>query len=78
VSALGAVREVVYLGSITRYVVALDDGGTLVAMRQNDESDEGPASEERGRRVRLAWRPQHMTAVDGTAEAQRTHEEVPQ
>jgi len=80
VSALGAVREVVYLGSSTRYVVALDDGGTLVAMRQNDESGDGAASEERGRRVRLAWRPQHMTAVDEvpTAEPQQTPEEVPQ
>jgi putative spermidine/putrescine transport system ATP-binding protein len=79
-SALGTVREVVYLGATTRYVVALDDGGTLVAMRQNDESGEAAASEERGRRVRLAWRPQHMTAVDGSApaEAQQTPEEVPQ
>ena len=80
VSALGAVREVVYLGSSTRYVVALDDGGTLVAMRQNAESDDGAASEERGRRVRLAWRPQHMTAVDEAPPAapQQTPEEVPQ
>jgi putative spermidine/putrescine transport system ATP-binding protein len=79
-TVLGTVQEVVYLGSSTRYVVALDDGGTLVAMRQNDESHDGAASEERGRRVRLAWRPQHMTAVDGrpAAQAQRTHEEVPQ
>jgi putative spermidine/putrescine transport system ATP-binding protein len=81
-SALGAVREVVYLGSSTRYVVTLDDGGTLVAMRQNDESGDGAASEERGRRVRLAWRPQHMTAVDAgegvAAEPQQSPEEVPQ
>ena len=34
-SQLGAVREVVYLGSVTRYVVELDDGETLVALRQN-------------------------------------------
>ncbi|HZV76038.1 MAG TPA: ABC transporter ATP-binding protein [Conexibacter sp.] len=76
----GTVREVIYLGSVTRYVVALDRGGTLVAMRQNDESGEQAASEERGRRVRLAWGPQHMTAVDfgAAAQAQRTHEEVPQ
>jgi putative spermidine/putrescine transport system ATP-binding protein len=80
----GSVREVVYLGAATRYVVALDRGATLVAMRQNDESGEQAASEERGRRVRLAWRPQHMTAVDAGAETgadaeqRRQHEEVPQ
>ena len=88
VSALGTVREVVYLGSTTRFVVALDDGGTLVAMRQNDESGEAATLEERGRRVRLAWRPQQMTAVDagdpaGAAESAAgaqhpEHEEVPQ
>jgi len=79
-SELGAVREVVYLGSTTRYVVALDSGATLVAMRQNDESDDGAASEERGRRVRLAWKAQHMTAVDEVPAAapQQTPEEVPQ
>jgi putative spermidine/putrescine transport system ATP-binding protein len=79
ISETGAVREVVYLGAVTRYVVALDRGGTLVAMRQNDESDEQAVPEERGRRVRLAWGPQHMTAVDGTADPQQPqHEEVPQ
>ena len=79
-SELGAVREVVYLGSVTRYVVALDNGATLVAMRQNDESGDGAASEERGRRVRLAWSAQQMTAVgDAPAAApQQTPEEVPQ
>ena len=79
-SATGTVSEVVYLGSTTRYVVALDDGTTLVAMRQNDASSDGAAWEERGRRVRLAWSPQHMTAVDETpaTEPQQTPEEVPQ
>jgi putative spermidine/putrescine transport system ATP-binding protein len=79
-SELGAVREVVYLGSSTRYVVALDSGETLVAMRQNDESGDGAALEERGRRVRLAWRAQHMTAVDvaSTVQQQPQHEEVTQ
>jgi putative spermidine/putrescine transport system ATP-binding protein len=69
-SASGAVREVVYLGSVTRYVVELDEGQTLVAMRQNLETSAGEALRARGRRVRLAWAPQHATAV-GEAE----HEE---
>jgi putative spermidine/putrescine transport system ATP-binding protein len=79
-SELGTVQEVVYLGSVTRYVVALDDGAALVAMRQNDQSGDGAASEERGRRVRLAWSPQQMTAVDEVPAAaqQQSPEEVPQ
>ncbi len=49
----GAVREIVYLGSVTRYVVELESGETIVALRQNDElAEKGP---ERGERVRLAW-----------------------
>jgi putative spermidine/putrescine transport system ATP-binding protein len=81
ITEAGTVREVVYLGSVTRYVVALDRGGTLVALRQNDESSDEDALQERGRRVRLAWAPQHMTVVASdaaTAEQHREHEEVPQ
>jgi putative spermidine/putrescine transport system ATP-binding protein len=66
----GVVREVVYLGSVTRYVIELDRGETLVALRQNLDHAEHAATAERGQRVRLAWGPQHMGAVDaehGTA-----------
>ena len=40
-TATGHVREVVYLGAVTRYIVELDLGGTLVVMQQNldDELD---------------------------------------
>ncbi len=62
-SAAGAVREVVYLGSVTRYVVDLDEGQTLVALRQNLDTSAGEALAERGRRVRLAWAPQHANEV---------------
>ncbi len=34
-SATGRVRDVVYLGAMTRYIVALDGGGELVVMQQN-------------------------------------------
>jgi putative spermidine/putrescine transport system ATP-binding protein len=61
----GVVREVVYLGSLTRYVVELDRGETLVAMRQNLDSADHAATAERGRRVRLAWGPEHVNPVDG-------------
>jgi putative spermidine/putrescine transport system ATP-binding protein len=62
-TATGTVREVVYLGPVTRYIVALDEGDTLVALRQNLDITAGQALAERGRRVRLAWHPDHSCAV---------------
>jgi putative spermidine/putrescine transport system ATP-binding protein len=63
VVAHGVVREVVYLGSMTRYVVELETGETLVAMRQNIDSSASEVLKERERRVVLAWRSQSATAV---------------
>jgi putative spermidine/putrescine transport system ATP-binding protein len=54
--AAGIVRDVAYLGSVTRYVVELDRGETLVVVRQNLDMSAEQALAERGRRVRLAWR----------------------
>jgi putative spermidine/putrescine transport system ATP-binding protein len=59
----GAVAEVVYLGSVTRYVVALDHGETLVALRQNADSGE-QAAVPRGARVRLAWDPRQINPLE--------------
>jgi len=58
-SETGRIREVVYVGPVTRYIVELDKGGELVAMRQNLETSSQDALNERGNRVRLQWRPQH-------------------
>jgi len=58
-SEAGVIREVVYLGPVTRYIVDLDKGGQLVAMRQNLETSSQDALKERGNRVRLDWRPGH-------------------
>ena len=54
--AAGIVRDVAYLGSVTRYVVELESGETLVVVRQNLEMSAASALQQRGRRVRLAWR----------------------
>ncbi|ROO89668.1 putative spermidine/putrescine transport system ATP-binding protein [Actinocorallia herbida] len=61
--AFGTVAEVVYAGSVTRYVVDLEDGGgRVVAVRQNTSDPAGAASL-RTRRVRLTWDPAHEFAV---------------
>ena len=60
----GTVREIVYLGSVTRYVVELEGGATLVALRQNAGDTEPAADVARGQAVRLAWSPRHVNAVE--------------
>jgi putative spermidine/putrescine transport system ATP-binding protein len=53
----GAVRAAVYLGPVTRFVVALDRGGELSVIQQNLETSSTDVHEMEGKRVRLAWRP---------------------
>ena len=60
-------REVVYVGDVTRFVVELDAGGQLVALQQNLETSSSDVLAFRGRRVVLAWRPDHEFAVVSAA-----------
>ncbi len=62
-SATGRVRDVVYLGSDTRYVVALDAGGELVVTQQNLAVSSMEALAAQGREVRLVWKRQHNFPV---------------
>ncbi|OLD98472.1 MAG: spermidine/putrescine ABC transporter ATP-binding protein [Actinobacteria bacterium 13_1_20CM_4_69_9] len=55
----GRIRDVVYVGMFTRYIVELESGGELTVVRQNLETSSADALESRGRRVRLEWRPEH-------------------
>jgi putative spermidine/putrescine transport system ATP-binding protein len=64
----GEIREVVYIGMVTRYAVDLDDGGTLMVIKQNLETTSGEALEARGKRVRLAWRPEHTYTINSGKE----------
>jgi putative spermidine/putrescine transport system ATP-binding protein len=64
-SEKGRIRAVNYIGMVTRYSVELDEGGELIVIRQNLETTSSQALEAQGRRVRLAWRPEH-TYVIGT------------
>jgi putative spermidine/putrescine transport system ATP-binding protein len=60
---LGRIRDVVYVGMFTRYIVELDSGGELTVVRQNLETSSHDALESRGRRVRLEWRPEHTFEI---------------
>jgi putative spermidine/putrescine transport system ATP-binding protein len=66
----GQVRDVSYIGAVTRYVVDLDGGGEIQVVRQNLEMSSQEALEQRGRRVRVAWRGEHAYAIPGSQEQQ--------
>ena len=65
----GRVQDVIYLGSDTRYVVALDVGGELVVTRQNLETSSMHALVARGRGVRLIWKREHVLSLAGSQAA---------
>ena len=60
----GRIEEVTYLGMVTRYRVALDAGGAIVAIRQNLETAAAEALELVGRNARVAWLPEHAYAIE--------------
>jgi putative spermidine/putrescine transport system ATP-binding protein len=61
----GHIAEVIYAGMVTRYIVELDAGEELVVVRQNLETTSAEALRERGRHVRLEWRPEHAFEIEG-------------
>ena len=69
-TATGHVREVVYLGATTRYVVELDAGGSLVVMQQNLTTSSMEALQVRGKAVRLVWRRSNNRPVEAPSGAE--------
>jgi len=63
--ASGRVRESLYAGPTTRFVVDLDGGGELVVVRQNAQTSFADAEELRGQPVTLRWASE-FTRVIGT------------
>ena len=55
----GTVREVIYVGMSTRFVVDLDAGGSLMAVAQNSQANLGDNATRRGDRVTLSWNSEH-------------------
>ncbi len=59
----GAVRDVVYLGSDTRYLVTLDLGGELEVIKQNVTTSSMEVLALKGQRVRLVWDRHHTLPI---------------
>jgi putative spermidine/putrescine transport system ATP-binding protein len=64
----GRIRDVVYAGMVTRFVVELDRGGVLQVVRQNLETSSAEALDAKGREVLLEWRPEHQLEIDNAME----------
>jgi putative spermidine/putrescine transport system ATP-binding protein len=66
-SVAGRIHDVVYLGSHTRYLVAVEGGGMLTVVELNRDAGAGDVHASRGRAVRLVWARVHNRPVSGTA-----------
>ena len=70
----GTIRDVVYAGMVTRFLVELDGGGELQVVRQNLETSSAEALDATGRAVLLEWRPEHQLELHdnpGVTEGER-------
>jgi putative spermidine/putrescine transport system ATP-binding protein len=61
--ANGRVRDVVYLGLYTRYLVELESGGDLVVVEQNLKSTSMDVMKVKGQRTRLSWKKEHINRL---------------
>lgn len=60
----GTVRDVIYLGLYTRYLVELDGGGDLVVIEQNLKTTSMDVLKIKGQRVRLHWNKEHISRME--------------
>ena len=63
--ANGKVRDVVYLGLYTRYLVELEGGGDLVVVEQNLKTTSMDVMKVKNQTVRLLWKKEHASVVGG-------------
>jgi putative spermidine/putrescine transport system ATP-binding protein len=66
----GTIASSSYAGSVTKYVVALEQGGTLQVVRQNLETTSEESVEAPGRKVNVAWRAEQASAISEQEETQ--------
>src|SRR5215217_5884890 len=59
----GVIRDVVYLGLFTRYLVEIEGGSDLVVVEQNLKSTSMDVLSAKGQRVCLSWQKEHISRV---------------
>jgi putative spermidine/putrescine transport system ATP-binding protein len=66
--ASGTVRDSLYAGPVTRFVVSLDGGGELMVVRQNARTTYEDAEALRGQPLRLTWHRDYTRVINTTEE----------
>ena len=61
----GVIRDVVYLGLFTRYLVEIEGGADLVVVEQNLKSTSMDVLSAKGQNVCLSWQKDHISRVGG-------------
>ena len=64
-SVPGVIRDVVYLGLFTRYLVEIEGGSDLVVVEQNLKTTSMDVLSAKGQKVRLQWHKDHISRVGG-------------
>ena len=62
----GVVRDVIYLGLFTRYLVEIEGGADLVVVEQNLKTTSMDVLAAKGQKVRLHWHKDHINPVGGS------------
>ena len=65
-SVPGVIRDVVYLGLFTRYLVEIEGGSDLVVVEQNLKTTSMDVLSAKGQKVRLQWHRDHVSRVGGS------------
>jgi putative spermidine/putrescine transport system ATP-binding protein len=71
--AAGVVRESLYAGPTSRFVVGLDGGGELMVVRQNTNTTYEDAEALRGRAVTLSWDRQYTKIIGVSEDEEGSH-----
>jgi putative spermidine/putrescine transport system ATP-binding protein len=64
----GRIVDVIYLGMVTRYVIELQAGGTLIAVSQNRETAAAEVLQAKGREVTVAWRTEQTFEIGDSSQ----------
>jgi putative spermidine/putrescine transport system ATP-binding protein len=65
VSINGTIRDVIYLGLFTRYLVEIEGGSDLVVVEQNLKTTSMDVLSAKGQKVCLSWHKDHISRVGG-------------